>query len=432
MEWPVSIGWLLFVGVPAVLWILGAWANRGHGIVAKILGFAVGTDNRLSLSRIQAFVWTLVIFGSFAAAMSIHKDIAPATQAEVDAATKKAKEAADAAATKKAAYQSALADAAASETARKAAHDALVQAEAEAKVLAQRAAAAPKDGDLAAKNKAAQETVLKAQVAFAGQDALAAVKKRTADDAQAISKQAEEDAQNAQKKVPLTAWVQIPAALLALAGIAIGSGVFSSLISALGNEQQTASITAITAVKFGSNAAQGQIPLPPGPDVQSPDPSHPDSLLIQGSHLGVTKGTVRLYASRFSKDLARVIYWHDNEIAIDLAPGATYTKMTVDTAYGKLTYGLSGKHPALKLGPQIMHYEFVDLFRDDKNPDTLSLMKFQMFGWTVIAVAIYVYLFLTHLSADISTLPVVDPSIVILTGVSQAGYLAGKGVSNLG
>jgi hypothetical protein len=426
MQWPASVGWLVFLGVPGLLWILGAWANRGHGIAAKILGFAVGTDNRLSLSRLQAFLWTLVIFGSFAAAMSIRKEIKPATQAEVDAATKKAKEAADAAATKKAAYQSALADAATSETASAAAHTALVQAQAEARVLAQQAAAAPNDAGLVGRNKTAQEAVLTAEVTVAGKDAVAADKKTAAHLAQAISTQADNDAQSAQKEVPLTAWVEIPAALLALAGIAIGSGVFSSLISALGDEQQTASITAIDKVEFGSGS--GKVPLPTGPDVQPPDPSHPDSLLIHGAHFGVTKGTVRLYASKFSKDLARVLYWHDDEIAIDLAPGASYTKMTVDTAHGKLTYGLSGKHPALKLSPQIMHYEFVDLFRDDKNPDTLSLMKFQMFGWTVIAVAIYVYLFLTHLSADISTLPVVDPSVVILTGVSQAGYLTSKGI----
>src|SRR5260370_25012230 len=106
---PVTIGWMTFSGVPGILWLLGVIVNRGHGFAARILGFTVGTDNRLSLSRLQAFLWTLVIFGSFAAAMAIHKDIKPATAAEIETATKKAKEAADAAAAKKTAYQSALA-----------------------------------------------------------------------------------------------------------------------------------------------------------------------------------------------------------------------------------------------------------------------------------------------------------------------------------
>jgi hypothetical protein len=45
-------------------------------------------------------------------------------------------------------------------------------------------------------------------------------------------------------------------------------------------------------------------------------------------------------------------------------------------------------------------------------------MKFQMFGWTLIAVVLYVILFLDNLKASMLQLPGVDPSIVILTGVS--------------
>lgn len=76
-------------------------------------------------------------------------------------------------------------------------------------------------------------------------------------------------------------------------------------------------------------------------------------------------------------------------------------------------------------------YEFSDLFRDDKNPNNMDLMKFQMFGWTVVAIVIYSFLFLNDLRANIESLPLVPESIVILTGLSQAGYLAGKGISNI-
>jgi len=54
-----------------------------------------------------------------------------------------------------------------------------------------------------------------------------------------------------------------------------------------------------------------------------------------------------------------------------------------------------------------------------------------MFGWTMIAVSIYVFLFLVSLSDTMTSLPTVDSSIVILTGISQAAYLTGKGVSNV-
>jgi hypothetical protein len=59
-------------------------------------------------------------------------------------------------------------------------------------------------------------------------------------------------------------------------------------------------------------------------------------------------------------------------------------------------------------------------------------MKFQMFGWTIIAIVIYVYLFLADLRPSLESLPVVPASIVILTGLSQSGYLTGKAVSSMG
>lgn len=77
MNWPASLGWILFFAVPAALWIVGALASRGHGFPASALGFVAGSDGRLSLSRLQAFLWTLVIFGSFFAAMAIHNPIPP-------------------------------------------------------------------------------------------------------------------------------------------------------------------------------------------------------------------------------------------------------------------------------------------------------------------------------------------------------------------
>jgi hypothetical protein len=85
----------------------------------------------------------------------------------------------------------------------------------------------------------------------------------------------------------------------------------------------------------------------------------------------------------------------------------------------------------MTLGAGTYWYEFSDLFRDDKNPMNMDLMKFQMFGWTVVAIVVYSWLFLNDLRTDIHSLPLVPESIVILTGLSQIGYLAGKGVAGV-
>ncbi len=404
MSWPTSVGWIVFILVPGSLWALGASANRGRGFVPRVLGFMVGTDNRLSLSRLQAFLWTLVIFGSFAASMAIHTHIKSGTQAEVEAATKKAKDAAEEATNAKAAYQAARAEEVKAKGASKAAGDASVIAEAAAAALGDEA---QKNNKLAQAAQAAQEKASEARADEKTKAALLPGKQEAVRDAAESWKVADAAAKIAEQDAQSYAWVQIPVALLALAGIAIGSGVFSSLIAAVGGEEQTASISGIA---------------------ENTDKAKPNSLLITGSNLGATTGEVRFHG-KVTKALARVVSWEDDKIVVETPADASYSKMTVETAKGKLTYKVDYK--GRELGFKITHYELADLFRDDKDPDTLSLMKFQMFGWTAIAICIYVYLFLTNLTNQIQTLPVVDPSIAILTGVSQAGYLAGKGVSNV-
>jgi hypothetical protein len=302
MNWPTGIGWVVFICVPVLIWLLGALANRGHGFSARALGFVVGSDNRLSLSRLQAFLWTLIIFGSYFAAMAIHSDIG-------------------------------------------------------------------------VKGK----------------------------------------------------WVQIPGALLALAGISIGSGVFSSLIAAVNGDQTTARITSLASISR-TDTSFG----PGGEFEKAPKPQNPNGLVITGVALG-DGGKVRVRLKGKGTSTLPILMWKADgtKILVDVPDAQAYHALTLETPNGKLTYELSGQTPNLVLGREKINYEFADLFRDDKNPENLSLMKFQMFGWTVIAIFIYVYLFLGHLDANIPTLPNLDASIATLTGVSQAGYLAGKGVSNV-
>src|SRR5205807_4486585 len=87
----IKYGWLVFFGVPLLLWLIGAGAASKKARNSPFFAYIAGSDHRLSLSRLQAFLWTLTIFGAFSAATAVH--IFP-FQADAD----KAKAAAQAAA----------------------------------------------------------------------------------------------------------------------------------------------------------------------------------------------------------------------------------------------------------------------------------------------------------------------------------------------
>jgi hypothetical protein len=300
MGWPKEWGWVLFFAVPLILSVVvGISAVRE--VPSPLLALVAGSDNRLSLSRLQAFAWTWVIFGGFAAATAVST------------------------------------------------------------------------------------------------------------------------------KVSADTWVHIPTDVLELAGIAIISGVFSSLIAYQTDEG------AQTEVLYA--------------EVSSPEIT-PRRLVVWGVNLGAT-ARVRVSGLRFrpismtapvdegvKQELLKIHTAKDVLIGT-LARGSTIgTTLVVDTASGRMAYDIElakeqGNPTAIALVRQRTFYELSDLFRDDKNPLGLDLMKFQMFGWTTLAIVVYSIFFISHLNADIVALPNVDQSIVVLTGISQAGYLAGKAVSGV-
>ena len=216
-----------------------------------------------------------------------------------------------------------------------------------------------------------------------------------------------------------------------LAGIAIGSGIFSSLIAAKTGEDKTAGVKNLTPTvipdpirdKFDSKTESDKNevkkflsqppPLPPS------SPPTVNELVIAGRDFG-DKGSVKI-----NRTVVLTPHWSDDFIVVDNPPPLAKkgNTLTIESPNGKLTHRLE---EGFSLGDPIINHEFIDLFRDDKNPNQLDLMKFQMFGWTVIAIFIYIWIFLSGLTAVISELPKVDQSIVILTGLSQTGYLAGK------
>lgn len=368
---PYFWGVLLFFLVPIVIWLTGVAFIKRPKLSDKLVAFIAGSDNRLSLSRLQVFAWTLVIFGSWVSAMAVHTKISPLTEAESIEAKADAQFYSDIKDFHKGVYDKALAE-------------------------------FQQSGNRAAVDKA------KVDYYTAMQDANGAYARANSSD-----------------------WVVIPGALLALAGIAVGSGIFSSLISALNGEDKSACVTAIAKITPADFNNPAKYP-------DTVDSQSPALLRITGLDLGKV-GKVRLGKTKVYSVLAPVLYWRSDgtEIIVDVPPGEhPYTTLIVDTPHGKLAYEITDNTPSagaleMKLGVGTYWYEFSDLFRDDKNPMNMDLMKFQMFGWTVLAIFVYAWVFLYDLGGSISTLPLVPDSIVLLTGLSQTGYLAGKGVSNV-
>jgi len=75
--------------------------------------------------------------------------------------------------------------------------------------------------------------------------------------------------------------------------------------------------------------------------------------------------------------------------------------------------------------------EFADMLKEYGKP---TLTRVQMFGWTWIGIIIYLSTFFSYVlstSATVKnlTLPDIDTTLVILIGLSQAAYLAGKFVT---
>ncbi|MEI9970700.1 MAG: hypothetical protein WDO73_00875 [Ignavibacteriota bacterium] len=380
--------------------------------MARIFAFIAGGDNRLSLSRLQAFAWTLVIFGSFGAAMAVHNHIASGTVLETRQKTAAAKQAVD---TDDAELKSADARLTKARQLLDEAKTSEAAAEVTASTSQSLANAASTDKDTL--QKKALDDRLNYDKLHAQRTGLETSYQNTL--AERKERQTARDLAEIRAGSSSSDWVQIPLELLALAGIAIGSGVFSSVISALNAEGKTACVTAIRARATADLTARF-------PQMNAPSGSRP--LLIEGVDL---TGPGR---ARMGSVLTPILFWSGDgtAVVVDSAPVKSLSDLVVETAHGKLAYIVTGTLESPELGRSEFVYDLGDLFRDDKSPSTFSLMKFQMFGWTVVAIGIYSWLFLSNLDPSLSALPRVDPSVVILTGLSQSGYLVSKAVSNVG
>ncbi len=358
-------GWVVFFAAPLVLWILVAWLSK-KGEDAKLLSIVAGHDGRLSLSRLQAGLWTMLIFASYSAAMAVHPAIKIVSAEQKDAAQK--------------AYEATV-------TVQKTAEQALDQANL---LLAQKTAqAAGLTGDPA---KVANDAIrLQQNAVNSAKDDLS--KKKSNSEAKL-------------RDWRQTKWIVIPAELLALAGISLASGVFASVISATNDAGTPPAVNAAAVAKAAGDLL----------------------LTVTGTGFDTT-GSLRL-----NNTPVKTTKWSDVSITASIQNVATYKRLTVDTSNGKVTYqlkyGMAGDVSTLTLGESELDYEWSDLFRDDTSPATMSLTKVQMFGWTVIGLVFYAVIFLRNFSGSIDSLPIVDSSIVLLTGLSQSGYLGGKAAAN--
>lgn len=475
---PWAMGLILFFVVPFVIWLIVVLIARIKNKAFKFVGLIVGGDNRLSLSKLQALAWTLVIFGSYFAAMGIHEPIDPNVQGEADAA-KKQVELADSR------VKSLATDLQLAKTKLDTATKEKIDADKALSEARKAVDAATPDKKDAAQADAAQKEKTLAEKTLNFDNANTNFQKAQTDagEAEKSLQTAKENAERLAQAAFSEKWVDIPMGLLALAGIAIGSGVFSSLISAVTGEKQAAEITNVEAISATDFNNPNNFP-------NSFVSNSPNLLLITGNNFGTKKGRVRFGIDYGISESVPVLFWDNSRIVVDVTSNSRDV-VIVDTPNGKLTYRLMNVFSAegvtkqdvkakqtvlaaaetalkqtfekpgatdaekaaalkavddlkqelrkfdkqdvihLRLGEETSSYEFADLFRDDKNPAILDLMKFQMFGWTVIAIFIYAWLFLQNLNADVKTLPLVPDTIVLLTGLSQAGYLGGKGVSNI-
>ena len=402
MGWTVWAGWALFFATPLLLWGLAAsLVKTGSG--PKVWALVGGGDHRLSLSRLQAFCWTLVIIGSYVAAMAVH----PAIRLGSPDDKKKAQERASHSAEELAATQRVVLE----KQAR------LQKTEVDHRAAAARArdiepAREPKADDPAAKALADAQTALKSRA-----DDLAIARLELGEAAATLARH-QEAAKAAQLEYRRFLSVTIPIELLALAGIAIASGVFSSLISAINASDTPLAVTNLNDQRLVQEFPKAAASASVTPDATPGGPY----LLIEGRGLG-SAGQVRLRGA-----VARTLFWSPTRIAIDDSGPATAATLVVEAHSGRLHYDLDAKGG---LGPPQVQYEWADLLRDDGDPTRYSLMKFQMLAWTVVALFVYVGLFVGNAGPEMDSLPILDSSLVILTGVSQLGYLSGKAVSNM-
>jgi hypothetical protein len=437
---------IAFFLVPFFVWMLAAltaWRKAGDQRLSKKLAmtataFVAGADGRLSLSRLQAFAWTLVIFGAYAAAFVVHVPYTVGTAAEsakADTTFRTAKSALER-------IESSRDDLAAksginSETLKELQLALDDSARYLKKLEAERGADPAADAARAAHVATMRATLLDltARVQAASQ----AVKEDRAKLTAANSERSIAAASLMKYKVRSAElrWVSIPVALLALAGLSIGTGVFSSLISNVSGEDKNACVTAVQSLPY-SELDKTQFPELG----TARSPSWPCAM-IYGRDLGKS-GYVR-----FGSTYADVLYWASNErlIIVQMPPGFVKAQtpdiddtkvrgqLVVDTPNGKRVYAIQSIGGALSLGESATSYDWLDLFRDDRNPAALALTKFQMFGWTVVALLMYSYTVTRIIAGEdaayLSALPDVDSSLVVLMGVSQAAYLIGKAVSGV-
>ena len=110
-------------------------------------------------------------------------------------------------------------------------------------------------------------------------------------------------------------------------------------------------------------------------------------------------------------------------------PSNLLTLMGISVAVPVVSGGISAVKYRTKERPDKPH-SFSTMLEEDDKP---TLTRFQLFIWTWIGIAIYFFIFLAMLTkhgalqaVENLYLPDIDPTLVILMGISQGAYIGGK------
>jgi hypothetical protein len=169
----------------------------------------------------------------------------------------------------------------------------------------------------------------------------------------------------------------------------------------------------------------------------------------KGVYPSLSRFQAMLWTLVFAYTILSVIFI---DLFTDVETQTNVTNYTTTLLVGALTTAAFGEYlsntryqkynsSSIAVGQTFKDEEDHDLPRDTPRKfitmlmehDKFSVTRVQLFAWTWIAVFVYVLFYFVDLSAafaypkeKIVSLPDIDPNLLALSGISQAGFVAGK------
>ena len=109
-----------------------------------------------------------------------------------------------------------------------------------------------------------------------------------------------------------------------------------------------------------------------------------------------------------------------------VSSGSFVTAVAIRDSQQKRTPLKEVRNVRQKLAPASLK----DLLTSEEDPNNYSLAKLQMLSWTIVSLAIFVYVVFQNMSSRTPTLPDVGPTLLTLMGISHGAYLVNKNSDN--